>query len=415
MAITKIEVPELFDFGSDNSAFKLPTGTTAERPTSPSNGEMRFNTTTGYVEYYDTTDAQWWEIDYAPDPFVPTDNFNPVIYTGNGGTQTISTVGFQPDLVWTKQRNGTAFHMLIDSVRGNTKEIYSNSSATEGTSSNTIASFLNNGYSIGNNGGLNGANNTYVSWNWKAGGNSNTFNVNGTGYSTASAAGLTTGSLTPTGASVNTANGFSIITLNSGSSTADVTVSHGLGVKPSFVLFKKLNGEGGAWFTWSAGLSPESYYLYLSDDYGVGNLTQSSNAWGNQSFTSDVISFRSGWTVETNRNVVIYAWAEISGYSKMGSYTGTGVAGNTVVTGFRPAFVMLKRTDSANDWNMFDNKRSTSNPINDVLRANLSNAESVNDTYLIIDFLSNGFELGGTSGGTNANGGTYIYMAFAAT
>ena len=68
MAITKIEVPELFDFGSDNSAFKLPTGTTAERPTSPSNGEMRFNTTTGYVEYYDTTDAQWWEIDYASDP-----------------------------------------------------------------------------------------------------------------------------------------------------------------------------------------------------------------------------------------------------------------------------------------------------------------------------------------------------------
>ena len=82
MAITKIEVPELFDFGSDNSAFKLPTGTTAERPTSPSNGEMRFNTTTGYVEYYDTTDTQWWEIDYVV-PIVPSDNFNSLLYTGN--------------------------------------------------------------------------------------------------------------------------------------------------------------------------------------------------------------------------------------------------------------------------------------------------------------------------------------------
>ena len=79
MAITKIEVPELFDFGSDNSAFKLPTGTTADRPTSPSNGEMRFNTTTGYVEYYDTTDTQWWEIDYellctTNDPNYPITN-----------------------------------------------------------------------------------------------------------------------------------------------------------------------------------------------------------------------------------------------------------------------------------------------------------------------------------------------------
>ena len=81
MAITKIEVPELFDFGSDNSAFKLPTGTTAERPTSPSNGEMRFNTTTGYVEYYDTTDAQWWEIDYASDPLT----VDYLVIAGGGG------------------------------------------------------------------------------------------------------------------------------------------------------------------------------------------------------------------------------------------------------------------------------------------------------------------------------------------
>ena len=108
---------------------------------------------------------------------VPSDNFTPITYTGNGTTQStnsllnqVGSVDFAPDLVWTKQRNGTAFHMLIDSVRGNTKEIYSNSNASEGTSSNTITSFLNNGYSIGNNSGLNGVNNTYVSWSWKAGG-----------------------------------------------------------------------------------------------------------------------------------------------------------------------------------------------------------------------------------------------------
>lgn len=424
MALTKIEVPELFDFGSDNSAFKLPTGTTAERPTSPSNGEMRFNTTTGFVEYYDTTNAQWWEIDYAPDPFVPSDNFNSVLYTGNSSTQAITNVGFAPDFVWIKRRNSAEDHALYDSVRGTNEQLSSNTSSVQATNSSPylgLTSFDSDGFTSGNNGGTNRSPNTYVAWNWKAGGNSNTYNKDGTGYSTASAAGLTTGSLTPTGSSVNTASGFSIITVNSGSSTADVTVSHGLGVKPSFVLFKKLNSEGGGWFTWSAGMSTESYYLYLNDSYGFGDLGQSGNIWGNQSFTSDVISFRTGYTVETNRDIVIYAWAEISGYSKMGSYTGNGSSTGPIVdTGFTPRFVLIKATTSDNgggNWLIYDSTRNTSNPRNKRLYPDLNIAETTSSSY-DLDFLTGatkGFQPknGADYYGYNTLNVEYIYMAFA--
>lgn len=347
---------------------------------------------------------------YCVPTIVPTDYFNPVLYTGNSSTQAITGVGFAPDFVWIKRRNSTEDHALYDSVRGTNKQLSSNTSSTEATNSSPylgLTSFDSDGFTSGNNGGTNRSPNTYVAWSWKAGGNSNTFNVDGTGYSTASAAGLTTGSLTPTGASVNTVGGFSIIKLNSGSSTADVTVSHGLGVKPSFVLFKKLNSEGGGWFTWSSGFAVESYYLYFQDTYGFGSLGQSSNIWGNQSFTSDVISFRSGYTVETNRDVVIYAWAEIPGYSKMGTYTGTGTTGNTIVTGFKPAWVMIKNTNSGYSWVITDDKRTT----NKILYANLSQGEDTTSNG-ITSFDSNGFTLG-TAVSFNQNTNVYIFMAFA--
>ena len=347
-------------------------------------------------------------------------NGNDLSTNYNGTTTDIGYTGlqFQTDFTWIKRTDGTENHYLQDSVRGSTQQIYSNLSNAQYNETTAVTSFTSNGFNIGSYNGINNSGEDYVAWNWKAGGNSNTYNKDGTGYSTASAAGLTTGSLTPTGSSVNTANGFSIIKVNSGSSTADVTVSHGLGVKPSFVLFKKLNSEGGGWFTWAAGMSPESYYLYLNEALGFSGLGQSGNIWGNQSFTSDVISFRSGYTVEINRDVVIYAWAEISGYSNIGAYTGTGGTltvyttddgSSTGSNGFQPRFVMIKRTTGGNgNWVIIDNKRDSGDSR---LYPNNNLAE---DTGQGESFISNGFTPRQSStNDTNILGSVYIYMAFA--
>ena len=324
-------------------------------------------------------------------------------------------VGFQPDLVWVKSRSTNYDHQLHDSVRGAGKGILANDTSVE-VAYNTVTSFDSNGFTVDASSyiGTNASGQTFVVWAWKAGGNSNIFNIDGTGYSTASAAGLNTGSLTPTGASINTESGISIVKLNSGGSTADVTVSHGLGVKPAFVLFKKLNSEGGGWFTWHKSFANESHYLYLQDSYTFSDLTQSSNAWGNRSFDNNVVSFRSGWTVETNRNVIIYSFAEIEGFSKFGSYTGNGSTdGPFVYTGFKPAFLLTKRTDvTGYNWYMWDNARDNKNPLKNAFYADTADAE-LNFSAYPHQFLSNGIKIGTNNAAFNANGSTYIYMAFA--
>ena len=350
---------------------------------------------------------------YCQPTIVPTDYFNTVLWSnGVGQHQTpITGVGFQPDLTWIKMRDAGQNHVLTDSVRGVTKTLESSTSDAQETVAQGLTAFNSDGFALGNDARFNSDERSGVAWNWLGGGNSNTFNVDGTGYSTASAAGLATGTDTPTGASVNTAGGFSIIKLTA-SSTANSnrTVAHGLGVKPSFVLFRRTASS--AWFTWSAGLSPESYYIYLQDSYGVGSLTQSSNAWGNQSFTSQHISWRNSWTFSPNEELIAYVFADIDGYQKSGSYVGTGATGNNIVTNFRPAFLMIKNTTGGSSWVIFDNKRNPSNPKEDALFPNLSSAEyTFSNTG--INFLSNGFSLISNPGETNLNNNNYIFLAIA--
>ena len=350
---------------------------------------------------------------YCVPTIVPTDYFNSVLWS-NGVAEhktPITGVGFQSDLTWIKMRDAGQNHVLTDSVRGVTKTLESSTSDAQETVAQGLTAFNSDGFALGNDARFNSDERSGVAWNWLGGGSSNTFNVDGTGYSTASAAGLATGTDTPTGASVNTAGGFSIIKLTA-SSTADSdrTVAHGLGVKPSFVLFRRTASS--AWFTWSAGLSPESYYLYLQDSYGVGDLTQSGNAWGNQSFTSQHISWRNSWTFSPNEELIAYVFADVDGYQKSGSYVGTGATDNPIVTGFRPAFVMVKGSSNSGSWIIYDNKRNTSNPRNTVLYADSSTAESTN-TNLNIDFNSNGFVLTGADTDFNGLNRTYIYLALA--
>jgi hypothetical protein len=323
--------------------------------------------------------------------------FNTVTYTGDGtSSRAITGVGFQPDFVWTKGRNDTWSNYVFDVVRGIPNMIYTNGTAAE-TSYNVISSFDADGFTVSTTGG--GGTNTnaatYVAWNWKA---------NGAGVSN------TDGSITSTVSASPTA-GFSIVTYT-GNGSAGATIGHGLGVAPSMIIVKRRDSTGGgstSWGTYHKSLGATKA-IWLDETSAAGTNT----AWNNTSPTSSV--FYVGGTSEENgsgTNIVAYCFADVEGYSKFGSYTGNGSSdGVFVYLGFRPAFVMWKRSNSIGDWVVIDSERSTFNVGTKMLYPNLSNAET--DVGAIMDFTSNGFKLrfaGGAS--VNESGGTYIYMAFA--
>jgi hypothetical protein len=329
----------------------------------------------------------------------PQDHFNTVLYTGNSSTQTISTVNFQPDLLWIKVRNTAGSHDLFDSVRGANKVLYSNVTAAEETvtAGTGVTAFNSNGFALGDNtagvtyGETNFSGNTYVAWNWKA--------------SNATAVSNTEGTITSQ-VSANPTAGFSIVSyIGTG---AAATVGHGLGVKPSMIILKNRSGAYD-WPTWSQYLpNPTIQHFWLNQT----NAAQTSGSFNSTQPTSSVFSI--GTTGEANgntNNLVAYCFHDVEGYSKFGSYTGNGSTDGTFVyTGFRPAYVMVKRYTDIGNWQMFDSSRDLYNPEDGRLYANLSDSE--NDAASI-DFVSNGFKLRATSGDNNSSGHSYIYMAFA--
>ena len=139
-----------------------------------------------------------------------TDHFSPVTYTGTGSTQSITSLDFAPDLVWVKSRGSVRNHMLSSSIQTQYNYLSTNLTNAEATSSARITSLDSNGFTVGTSANVNSSSVDYVAWCWKAGGSSNTYNIDGTGYSSASAAGLDGGATNPSNASVNTAAGFGI-------------------------------------------------------------------------------------------------------------------------------------------------------------------------------------------------------------
>ena len=321
-----------------------------------------------------------------------TDYFNTLDYNGNGSNRTIIDVGFQPDWVWIKHRNGTSNHNLFDVIRGATKYIESSSTAPNQTGSDRLTGFASDGFDLGSNGGVNASGQTYVSWNWKA---------NGAGSSN------TDGDVTST-VSANTTAGFSISSYT-GNATSGTRVGHGLGVAPKVIFVKCTSTNSTNWIVYTAATG-NTHWMYLNATNAAG---ANSGAWNNTSPTPSVFSLGNDGDVNgSGRTYVAYCFAEKTGYSKFGSYTGNGNADGTFVyTGFKPAFVMVKASSASSyDWIILDNKRDTFNVADASLYANLSNAEATsNDT----DFLSNGFKLKSTAAGNNGNGTTYMYMAFA--
>jgi len=332
--------------------------------------------------------------------FQPSDFFNTVLYTGTGANDTaITGVGFQPDWTWIKKRSSTSQHVLTDSSRGVTKQVFSSTSQVEQTATDFITSFDVDGFTLGDNadgtktGDVNVTNGaTYVSWNWLANGGTTSSNSDGSITSTVQA---------------NTTAGFSIVTY-SGNQTNGATVGHGLGIAPQVVIVKERNGTSG-WIVKHTSLTDAGYYLILN---ATDAQSTAANVWNDTDPSSTVFTLGDNTSVNENTlNYVAYCFAEIKGYSKFGKYTGNGSTDGTFVyTGFRPAFVLIKRTDAIEDWWIQDNKRNTYNPINKQLYPNGNFAEA---TETSTDFLSNGFKLRSSNVNWNASGGTYIYMAFA--
>jgi len=320
------------------------------------------------------------------------DYFQAVTYTGNGSTNTITGLRFQPDFVWVKGRSGATDHALYDSVRGTTKDLVSNSTAAETTQSTGLTAFNSDGFTLGALAKMNTNAATYVAWCWKAGGSSSS---------------NTSGSITST-VSVNTTAGFSIVTYT-GNGTTGATVGHGLGVAPKVILLKSRSIIE----NWAG------YFSVLGNGNTI-NLNSTAAAsgtsdWNSTSPTSTVFTLGNGSGINQNTTTyVAYCWAEIAGFSKFGSYTGNGSTdGPFVYTGFRPKFVLVKEvTTGGTNWLISDSSRDTYNLVNDILIPNLSNAEDTAGAWA--DFVSNGFKIRyGSVLAYNQSGQNYIYMAFA--
>jgi len=419
-----------------------------------------------------------------------------LLYTGNGGTQSITGLEFQPDWVWLKKRNGTTNHLLFDIVRGTNKSLNSNTNGAEDTSStNKLTSFNSDGFTLGSNGSGNNNSDTFVAWNWNAGdtegktytvtvvsdsGNKYRFDGYGTSavtldlaeggtyifnypsahpfrFSTTSDGTHGGGSEYTTGVVVNSSTqvqitvaasaptlyyyctihsgmggaintnstlgssnfdgstqstvkvnataGFSIVKYAGNGSTA--TIGHGLGVAPQTYIVKEANSTSD-WYAYHKEIGA-TYQLKLNET----SARADNDRWQDTDPTSSVFYLAQKTATNGSGDTYIaYCFSEVAGYSKFGSYDGNNNADGTFVfTGFRPAWVMIKRYETTRDWIIYDNKRSTFNVIDDFLEPNNSTAEQTSSSRNV-DFLSNGFKFRGSDGDMNG-AGDYIYFAFA--
>jgi len=308
--------------------------------------------------------------------------FDATLWTGNQAARTITNSGeFQPDLIWTKSRSDAESHRLHDSVRGGNGsvlyELNSNETSAEGTDT-LVSGFASNGFTIAS--GVNTPNitsRTYVGWQWKEG----------------------------------ATQGFDIVTYT-GNGTSQ-NVNHSLGVAPAMIIVKdRVNAVN--WAVWHKSLPSGTNVI---EGLNTTSAATNQTVWtsGGGTYTPTSTQFSVNGTSNMTNSVgghVAYLFAEVAGFSKFGSYTGNGSSdGPFVFCGFRPRWIMVKRTDSTGEWYLRDTSRDLYNVSTQALYANQSSAETTS-SYLF-DLNSNGFKLRSSGIETNANGGTYIYAAFA--
>ena len=356
-------------------------------------GDFKYSVPSGYLALCSSNLA-------TPTIAKPTDYFNTVLYTGNTTARDI-TVGFQPDLVWTKGRALTYAHLVQDVVRGATNELRLNTGDAQNTSAQSITAFNSTGYSLGTVNDYNHGS-AFVSWNWKAGGAVSTDNN-------------TVGDIDST-VSVNQDAGFSIVTWVGNGSSTD-RVGHGLGTAPKILTYTSTSYGP----TWNSSSTVDWYWWFNHN--GSERLVGSPSTNSDRAFNvardgSNINSTtftNGGWTSSWGI-MLVYAWAEKEGFSKIGFYEGNNDGnGPFVYTGFRPAFIWVKYIDADGEsfW-VHDSKRD---PYNDSAgngdRVLFMNSTAAESTTGGIDFLSNGFKFRATTDGINGNTSTYMYMAFA--
>ena len=318
-----------------------------------------------------------------------SDYFNTKLWTGTGSSNAITGVGFQPDFCWVKSRSLTENHFLNNAINGSTRVCQSDTNAAEQTSSNGMTSFNSDGFTVNTDTGFNGNGATYVAWNWKA---------NGAGSSNSD------GDITST-VSANTTSGVSIIKFTGNSSTSQ-SFGHGLNGTPKIWFIKNISVSGDNWQVYIDGIR-----LKLdTTEVGEANYLMTANA----TTITTPSSGGAGWGNYNGQDFLVYAFQNIQGFSKAGSYVGNGEpAGDApfIYTGFKPAFVLLRSSTYAESWSITDNKRLGYNGSSAFLKADASQAEATD--LVNPDLLSNGFSLQNNDNVYNKNGQSYIYMAFA--
>ena len=322
-------------------------------------------------------------------------HFDSVLYSGSSTGATITGLEFQPDLVWVKRRNAdSTHHILADSVRGVNKGVHSSTDGAQFDDSSTVTAFNSDGFTVGNNSQAGASGGTYVGWCWKAG---TSYTPTVTGYTSPSA-------------SINTTAGFGIYKVT-GNNTAS-SFTHGLNAAPQIIIAKNLTSQQnwaviGPTNDADAELSASVYIHRMDLD---DRLTKGSNVLNGISNTT--LTFNSHGEVAGDDDYIFYCWHSVEGFSKIGSYRGTGDAnGAFVPCGFKPAFVMIKCINQDGNWNLYDSARQPDNPASQILRANLGNQDAT-EAGQQVELLSNGFKCAGLNANINETY-YYMYMAFA--
>ena len=332
----------------------------------------------------------------------PSEYFTTLLYTGNATdnrnlTNSANAGDFKPDWLWLKERSSTSSHQLHDSTRGSSFALMSDSTAVEDEDANRVQAFQTNGFQVGTASTVNQNTITMVAWQWKCNGGTTSSNTEGDITSTVQA---------------NTTAGFSIVSW-AGQTATNPTIGHGLSIAPTLVITKNRT-SGNAWLTGVTQLgfnwNTDYYHLNSSD----AKQTNAGGTGFHRAPTSTTISSGGFNHEETSSNYIAYCFHSVQGYSKIGSYVGNANAnGAFVYLGFKPAFVIIKKSSGGENWSIVDNKRSPFNVMDERLVPNSSAVEESNqgggDS---IDFVSNGFKCRDGAGQFN-DANTYVYMAFA--
>jgi len=329
----------------------------------------------------------------------PEKYFKTVLWTGNLFANSITGVNHQPDLLWFKNRNTTNNFEVRDSTRGTGKGgLRLDDDAVEGDDATRITSFDSDGFTISTDPSVNGNQNKILAWSWAANGGTRTTNTE-------------SGNNPGGGFQANTTAGFSIVDYT-GTGAAG-TMAHGLGAVPHWILFKSRSEASNNWAVYHHRntAAPETDFLRLDTNAAT---TDNANFMNDTAPTSSVFTVNDGSKVNSDGETYIaYAWTEVKGFSKFGQYYGNGNAeGPFVYTGFKPAWVVVKKTSATHSWyTQYQGEGDThGNPVKFSLT--LDNPQ-VDISENSMDFLSNGFKLRTSGNGHNTNDVTYVYAAFA--